>query len=710
MQEATPASVLGNFDDATFTYGGVTSTFFQRDGKFFVRTDGPDGELADFAIAYTFGVFPLQQYLIPLPDGRIQALSIAWDARPASEGGQRWFHLYEDQEERIDSSDPLHWTGRQQNWNYMCADCHSTDVRRNYDAASDTFATSWSEISVGCEACHGPGSDHVAWANGWTITRDWRWPGMGLTAALDERRGVRWTTDPATGTPARSTPRTTATEIETCAPCHSRRAQIAEGHRAGDPLLDAYVPATLDANLYFPDGQQRDEVYTYGSFLQSRMNHAGVTCSDCHEPHTQALRSPGNTLCTQCHVPAKYDAPSHHHHAAGTAGASCVSCHMPARTYMTIDDRRDHSIRVPRPDQSVALGVPNACTSCHEDESNEWAAARVRDWYGRDAIGFQSFAEAFASFDDEPDATTAVAALAADTGQPPMVRASALARLGTRVPQSGRQAVAGAITSGLNDPAALARRAALSALGVFPPETRLGPAAPLLADPSLGVRIEAARQVAPGSPALPAGARATFDRAAAEYERSERLMADRPENRVALAGFLADTGRAMEAMAEYRAAIRLAPTFAAGYANLAELQRQSGDEAAAEATLREGLAAVPDAAGLHHALGLSLARSRRTDEAVDELRRAADLDPDTARFAYAYAVALHSSGHVDRAIAVVVAARQRHPRDRDLLVAEATFNRDAGRIPAALAAARELVRLFPDDAAARALFAQLDGD
>ncbi len=162
MQAATAQTVLGNFDDASFTHAGLTSRFFRRDGGFFVSTDGPDGKLAEFQIRYTFGVYPLQQYLIAFPDGRLQALGIAWDARPKDRGGQRWFHLYPDR--TLHAGDPLHWTGIDQTWNFMCAECHVTELHKNYDAAGNTYATTWAEIGVGCEACHGPGSAHVAWA------------------------------------------------------------------------------------------------------------------------------------------------------------------------------------------------------------------------------------------------------------------------------------------------------------------------------------------------------------------------------------------------------------------------------------------------------------------------------------------------------------------------------------------------------------------
>jgi len=312
MQEADARTVLGNFDNAKFTYAGVTSTFFKRDGRYHVRTDGPDGKLADYAIKYTFGVAPLQQYLIELPGGRLQALSIAWDSRPKAAGGQRWFHLYPRQ--AIKAGDPLHWTGIGQNWNFMCSECHSTNLRKGYDAQRGEFRTTWSEINVACEACHGPGSQHVAWAKAGAGGAD-----KGLGIALDERWGVTWTQDAASGKPRRSAPRTSVREIETCARCHARAGRLADDYVHGKPLLDTHRPALLEGELYWIDGQMRDEVYNWGSFLQSRMHAAGVTCSDCHDPHSLKLRAPGNAVCAQCHVPAQYDVAAHTHHAAGMA-------------------------------------------------------------------------------------------------------------------------------------------------------------------------------------------------------------------------------------------------------------------------------------------------------------------------------------------------------------------------------------------------------
>ena len=377
MQPATAATVLGDFAGTQLEHFGVTTTFFRDGEKFMVRADGPDGALHEYPIAYTFGVYPLQQYLIAMPGGRLQALGIAWDSRPKDQGGQRWFHLYPDQQ--LKPGDPLHWTGRDQTWNYQCADCHSTNLQKNYDLAANTYATSWTDVDVSCEACHGPGSPHVVWAKAHAEggsypsgTDDIR---KGLTNWLTPTDNGHWDMNPDTGI-ARRTEKLASAELDTCAACHSRRKVIAKNPMPGEPYLDAYLPALLEPGLYHADGQIDGEVYEYGSFLQSRMHQAGVTCSDCHDPHSAKPRAEGNALCGQCHMPEKFDVAEHHHHQPGSTGAQCVNCHMPTKTYMVVDVRRDHSIRVPRPDLSVALGTPNACTQCHAQRSAMRLVAR----------------------------------------------------------------------------------------------------------------------------------------------------------------------------------------------------------------------------------------------------------------------------------------------------------------------------------------------
>ncbi len=689
MQQATGETVLGDFDNHSLTHYGVRSLFFKRDGRFMVRTEGPDGRLGDFEIEYTFGVEPLQQYLVEFPGGRLQALSLAWDTRPKDEGGQRWFHLYPD--EKVAAKDELHWTQPSQNWNSMCAECHSTHLEKRYDPATRTFATTWSEIDVSCEACHGPGSQHVAWAEhkpGWESLD----VGKGLAVVLDERRDVYWKMDPESGNASRSRARSTDTEIELCARCHARRSPISEADRQGEPFLDHYMPRLLDEGMYFADGQIDGEVYVYGSFLQSRMYQAGVTCSDCHEPHSLRLRAPGNAVCLQCHAPAKYDQTGHHFHHPGSKGGSCTECHMPTRTYMVVDPRHDHSMRIPRPDLSVELGTPNACNNCHQEESSEWAAGKVATWYGRTPTGYQSYGQALhAARNRRPGANAHLAELTADMQAPAIVRATALAQ----IELDPNESTARALKSGLTDHDAMVRAAAVRSLKPVPAEIRLRLLLPMLTDPVRAVRIEAARLLAgvPDDGLLP-DQRVLLESGLREYVQAQRTMAERPEVQTNLGDLYAARGAAEKAAAAYKAATDINPRFVPGYVNLADLYRAQGEEKKAEDVLRRALRAAPGSAAAHHALGLSLVRQKRRAEALEVLRMAWTLDADNARYAYVYALALNSTGSPQEAIALLEGAHQTHPNDRHILSALVAFHRDRGNRTAARAYADRLRNLL----------------
>jgi hypothetical protein len=309
MQEANEHTVLGEFNNAVFTQYGTTSKFYIRDGKYYVFTEGPGGELDEYEIAYTFGVTPLQQYLVEFPGGRYQMLPLCWDTRPPELGGQRWFHIYPD--ERIAPKDVLYWTKVNQNWNYMCAECHSTNVRKNYDLRNDRYQTTYSEIDVSCEACHGPGSKHTNWAK--LLDREKGFSEedmMGLRFRLKDPDKGTWVFNMETGNARRTVPLRSIQQIEACARCHSRRRVINEDYIHGRTLLDTHVPSLLVEDLYFADGQIQDEVYVYGSFLQSKMFSKGVLCHDCHEPHSMRVYSHGNVLCYRCHLQQKFGAKS----------------------------------------------------------------------------------------------------------------------------------------------------------------------------------------------------------------------------------------------------------------------------------------------------------------------------------------------------------------------------------------------------------------
>ena len=701
MQEATADTVLGDFNQATLRHFKVETTFFKRDGRFMVRTDGPDGKPAEYEIARTFGVWPLQQYLIAFPSGRYQMLPVAWDARTRAEGGQRWFHLYPD--EKMDHKDPLHWTGRYQNWNLQCAACHSTHLKKGYDAATDSYQTTFSEINVACEACHGPGSHHADWAK--TARAPYPSDSDKGLVVLRSRWREAWSFA-ADGAPTaqRDRPADEAA-ANTCAACHARRSALVEHGTPGAPLMDTHRPALLTQPAFFADGQQRDEDFVWNSFLQTRMHQKGVTCMDCHDAHSLKLRVDGNALCARCHNGAVFDTIKHHGHKAGSPGAQCVECHMPERNYMVIDARRDHAIRVPRPDLSEALGTPNACNRCHTERKPAWAAEAMDRWYG---TGWRARPQTGSTL--HAGATQGVAALpslmalAEDPALAPIVRATALTlahpHLGPQSLPTLRKLLAH------SDP--LIRAAALGALEPLDAPTRAQAAAPLLVDPVRGVRVEAARVLADVSDdRLPPGSQASRATALKEYEDSLTLDADWASSVANLGNLRLRQGRVEDAIAAFQRAVRLDPLFAPAWLNLADAWRVAGREADGEKALREAMTRMPRQADLHHALGLLLVRKGDKAAALPVLSQAARLAPDNARYAYVHAIALNSAGKRSEALAVLGATHARHPGDVDVLNALVSVNIEAGQHKAALGYARQLATLLPEDPSVRRLLADL---
>ena len=697
MKSASSDTVLGDFSGTQFEYNAVTSEFTQRDGKYFVSTDNAVGEQQEFEISYTFGLEPLQQYLVEFPDGRLQALPIAWDSRPAEDGGQRWFHLYPD--EPISHTDQLHWTGRQQNWNYMCAECHSTNLQKNYNLRADTFATTWTDINVSCEGCHGPASRHVRFAQDGTLPSD-----KGLQVDLDDAGNATWQMDPLRGIASRSESRMQPPiQPEACGRCHSRRAGMTNDYEFGQSLLDTHLPSLLTDPLYYADGQIRDEVYVYGSFLQSKMYQAGVSCTDCHNPHTAGLRSDGapSNVCSTCHLPTKFATTEHHHHAP--ADVECVDCHMPTTDYMVVDPRRDHSMRIPRPDLSADIGMPNACNGCHEDKGAEWAAEATREWYGEPVAGH--FAHALhAATSGDPRANERLLAVVNDTAVAGIVRATALSLYTS--PLSRQQAES--VQRALRDADPLVRMAALRSLSVLPPDAALQWAVHLLDDPLLTVRIAAFDALSPAQDTLPAANRAAFEKAKRDFVGAQMAVAERPEAHGNLANAYAASGDFAAAESSYLFALEREPRAVALRVNLADLYRQMSREADAESVLRAGLDIDSADAPLHHSLGLLLVRMQREEEAVTELALAAQLAPLVARYTYVHAIALNSTGKTAEAIAVISRAVQSFPANFDIGWAHVTLLRDAGRLDDARTAATALVLRFPGNENALNLLRSFD--
>lgn len=705
MAAATGASVLGDFSGVTVTDGRHTATFRREGNRFLIRTDGPGGAVADFPVSETFGVDPLQQYLVLFPDGRRQPLPWAWDSRPREAGGQRWFHLAA--QEPLAAGDPLHWTGRDQTWNFMCASCHTTGLERGYDAAHDRYDTRWTEISVGCESCHGPGAAHVAWARGGASTEV---ASRGLAVALRDASGGAWrfhADDPRGIAHWDGPPRQAAAmQVETCAPCHSRARPIVADPLPGSRFLDTHAPMLLQQGEYQANGRIQGEVFEWGSFAQSRMQRAGVVCADCHDPHSGRLRAEGNAVCAQCHLPARFDTADHHHHPEDSPGAQCASCHMPASTYMGVDRRRDHAFSLPRPEVAAAVGAPDACTSCHQGRSAGWAAERIAEWFGPRRRDNPHWALAIqAGREGRPGADAALAAIATDRAHPAILRATAASLL----PMPPSQASAGAIGATLLDPEPLVRATALRALEGLDPRNRLH-AVRFLSDEFRLVRIEAARVLASVPlEAIPAAARPAFERAWEELLASERVAAERPEAQVNIAGLLAARGDAVGAEAAYRAALARDPDNLAALVNLADFEARRGRPEAAEAVLRRAVAAHPSEAEPHFALALALARRGRTADALAPLAAAAALRPEEPRYDYVRAIALNDLGRRDEAVAVLRGNLARNPRHRESLIALVTIERDRANFAEAERLAQAALALNPNDREAAALLQQLLG-
>lgn len=621
MAAASSASVRANFDNVTYDENGKSARFFRAEGKYFVEIEGIDGKRRPFEVLYTFGYTPLQQYLVEIPGGRLQALTLAWDVDK-----KRWFDLHP--ESKAAPGDALHWTGRLHNWNSRCAECHSTNLRKNYNVEENTFSTLFSAENVGCQSCHGPGGDHIAWAQG----KGSKTTTKGLVVKL-----------PSTV----SADTTRNFDADTCGRCHSRRYRLTREDHHAERFIEQFAPAALSAGLYHADGQIDAEVFVHGSFVQSRMHAAGVGCGDCHNPHSNKIHTDGNELCTACHNPqpparfstlkAKdYNAPAHHFHKRDSAGAQCVNCHMAATTYMQVDPRRDHSFRVPRPDLTVALGTPNACNDCHGDKSPAWAAARLTGrlgsaWRQRATIG----PAIAAGRRRDPRAVPALTSLSGDAHSS-LVRSTAVALLGSY----GARGIQGVVAA-LGDKDPLVRSTAIEQLGLLDGRQRLRLLSPLLRDGARLVRISSARMLA-DIPAdqLGAAERQAFERAIQEYIEAQEAAGETPEAQANLGQLFADMGRHGDARRAFRRALRNGPDYDQAYVQFATFLSQVGDRRAAERVLRDGIEVAPRAANIYYALGLILAETQRLADAEPMLAKAVELDPGHLDALYNHGVLL----------------------------------------------------------------------
>ncbi|NEJ97712.1 tetratricopeptide repeat protein [Rhizobium ruizarguesonis] len=678
MALADDETVRGDFNNTRFDHDGVVTTFTRRDGRFFVDTEGADGGQAEFEVKYTFAYEPLQQYLVDIGGGRLQALDIAWDT-----ARRQWFWLGNGTPAKPGST--YHWTGPFYRWNRTCMDCHSTDPQAKFQPQTNEYKSTYVATSIGCQSCHGPGAKH---------------------AALAQSGNVSSSVKPDIGVPK--------VDAGICFACHARRSRLLDGYQPGKPFLDYFSPALLRQDLYFPDGQILDEVFEYGSFQQSKMARAGVTCLDCHRPHDAGLKAEGNALCTQCHAETKperfvnqdpsglFDTPAHTHHQAGSTGAQCANCHMPERTYMKVDPRRDHSFVIPRPDLSASLGTPNACTTCHVGRTDDWAAETMDGWYGTQWRKRPSIAHAFAgAANGDQAAMEALRALVGDKDQAGIVRGSAIAATGG----TGGLDITADIRAAAADADPLVRLGAAEAAGNIAPEQRLEAIGNLLGDATRAVRVAAANALASIPPNLFGNQRGNFETAVADLRTYVETNADVAETQSNYGVFLFARQSTAEAEAAFRRAILLDPTLEAMRINLAEFYRASGQNDKSEQTYAEAIGMAPDRADLRYGHALSLVRKQALAEAITELQEAVRLDPQNSRYKTTFAVALDSAGRTEEALDKLDGWEA--DADADTLGLALQYSLKLRRVPEALKYAEDLARLRPDDQQISGLIEQL---
>ena len=669
MDVANETTVLGDFNDVRYTdpHNNVTSRFFQIEGKYFVETEGPDGQPGEFEITHTFGAFPLQQYLVPFPDGRLQCLNIAWDVKK-----KEWYRLPPYEVEG--STDWLHWTRGGQTWNVMCAECHSTRLTKGFDPETESYQTAWFEIDVGCEACHGAGSKHLEWADKPAFART-----QTDNYDLEVRSGNLDTTE----------------QVRMCAPCHSRRFQLGDNLHTEGELLDLMVPQLLNAGLYYPDGQIQDEVYVYGSFVQSKMYQHGVRCSDCHNAHSIKPHKEKNDLCTQCHQKEVYDSKTHHfhkevHNGQPSEGYLCVKCHMPGRIYMGADYRPDHSLRIPRPDLSVSLGTPNACSAqgCHADKSLAWNVEHYTKWYGE--ARKPHYGEIIAAGRaHEPTAEAALIQLAEDPLKPAIVRATALELIRTYPSAASRTT----LTKALDASDALLRYTAIRSLEYFDAETRLKRIAPKLYDPVKAVRMEAAMMLSRlPEEQLREDDLEAFRSGLEEYRQAMLYNADLAAQRYNLGNLAVNQKRGEEAISHFQKSIGIDDQFFPAKVNLAILYNSQGDNARAETLLREVMTQNPESYETAYSLGLLLAEMGKVEDSATYLGIAAKGMPDYGRVQYNYALALlklkdyeQGAGQLHKALAV-------EPRNREFFATLVDLYLKSGQVGQAVMLAQGLLQ------------------
>jgi tetratricopeptide (TPR) repeat protein len=667
MKVADSISVLGDFNDVSFSSNGVKSSFYKKEDDFFVNTQGDDGNYQDYKIVYTFGVTPLQQYIVQFPDGKYQCLQTAWDSEK-----NKWFDLQPNLE--IEHDEWIHWTGGAMTWNSSCADCHSTNLDKGFDSQLNSYNTTFSEINVSCEACHGPGSQHADFYQN---------PNPNVEPAKMYMDSSLISTE----------------VVDKCARCHSRRSQITSVFDFKGEFLDHYSPSLLIDPIYEMDGQIRDEDYVYGSFVQSKMYHNGVSCRDCHNVHSLKLQKTGNSLCLNCHEP-KYDSESHHFHKVESEGGQCVNCHMTGKTYMGNDFRRDHSFRIPRPDQSVTYGTPNACNGCHSDESPEWARDFIVSKYGKERVDHFSD-HLLAGYQGDQ---AALLKLLKGEKYPDIARATALNIFSNQ--QLSMQEV-NSISKFLNDSSALIRNEAINTIRNLESREFSKFIEPLLLDSIRLVRLSAAGYF------HTIGASSEFENnyggVQKEYLDKLEINSDFPSGQHEIALYHHARGDVSAAVQAYEKSISIDNHFNTSRMNLALLYYQQGDVEEAKNLYLTVIKQEPEFSHSYYMLGLLYNEVGEPEKALDYLAKACEREPVNIRAFYNYSLKLQQAGKYKESIEIIERALEMIPNNEEFLYVKLLGQFNGKQFKEARTTCELLLKISPNNSSYLQILTQLQG-
>ncbi len=657
-----------------------------------VTTTGPAGKPEAYFPPRVIGNDPLRQFLVPFPGGRLQVLEAAYDPRT-----NQWFDVYGD-EDRL-PGEWGHWTGRGMNWNYMCASCHNTRLWRNYDEPSDAYATTMAEMSVGCEACHGPLKAHNAW---------------------QKRFGKTSQTDP-------TLPKLTrAQTLDNCGACHARRTDLTGDFNPGDRFLDNFELVLVDrSETYYADGQVRGEDYEYGSFLGSRMHQRGAHCLDCHNPHSMKTLLPGNWLCLRCHGGSDTNAPlidpvAHSHHkvygfsASATPGPTnidlaayrpgtireqggeCVNCHMPQTVYMQRHWRHDHGFTIPDPLLTKQFGIPNACNRCHQDKSADWALSFCDQWYGpKMERPTRRRAQAIARAQRGDASAPEELAGAVRLEPSPYWQAVELGLLGA---WAARPEMSSLFVANLSATNALVRASAAAALAAAVSDANPGAEEALkraLQDPVRSVRLAAASSL---------GSKLDLTSAAGqEFQRYLEVNADEPSGQVQL-GISCSLHHDLDsALRHFQKAVEWDPHSPPFRHELAVTFSALGRPQDALRVLQDGSRLSPRDAQSHYDLGLAYNELSDVRGAATELHLAVGLDPRHALAWYNLGLAQNALGQTEEAIESLLRAQSVDPDDARSPYARATILARLGRTGEARTAVQQSLTRDPSSAEAKQL-------